>query len=116
MKTKPVNRSPYKEWLLMAGITLITLAISITAIKVFLPQLLGGPADLELVQVDEKVVPFYKSVFRQDPNEFQVKDPLTRIRNRPLFPQILRHNVGPHDLLGFSALQNNFLFFFKEIF
>jgi lysophospholipase L1-like esterase len=59
------------------------------------------PIDLQLVQVDEKVPPFFEGVFRSADfatEEMILRDPYL-MRARPLFPD--RIQLGPHDLLGF---------------
>ena len=79
-----------------------TVIIALGLIRWLAPDLLGGPTDLQLVQLDEKVPAFYKGVFREEHfsyGDFQLKDPLTRVRNHPFFPRL--NALGPHDLLGF---------------
>jgi hypothetical protein len=91
-----------KNILLMLAVTTLTLMVALGLIRKFAPGLLGGPTDLQLVQLDEKVPAFYEGVFRKEhykAREFQLKDPLTRIRNHPLLPRMA--GLGPHDVLGF---------------
>jgi len=91
-----------KEWLLLLVSIAVTVVIALGLIRWLAPDLLGGPTDLQLVQLDEKVPAFYKGVFREEHfsyADFQLKDPLTRVRNHPLFPRV--DAVGPHDILGF---------------
>lgn len=91
-----------KEHLLLFGSTLITLILALGIVKWQMPRLLGLPLDLELVQVDDTVVPFYTGVFRWDDlqsAQFIIPDPLTRVRARPFHTETV--STGPHDLLGF---------------
>jgi hypothetical protein len=104
-----------KNILLMLAATTLTLLVALGLIRKLAPGLLGGPTDLQLVQLDEKLPAFYEGVFRQEhlrPKELQLKDPLTRIRNYPLLPRIAgpggedsllprMAGLGPHDVLGF---------------
>jgi len=81
----------------------VTLSISLLAIRSFAPQWLGLPVDLRMVQVDERIPPFYENVFRKataDHKEFLLNDPYTLVRARPLTPNYGSAS-GPHDLLGF---------------
>lgn len=98
-----------KNFLLLLVVTALTLLIAIGLIRTLAPALLGGPADLRLVQLDEKQPAFFKGVFREGParktditttKNALVKDPLTRLRGRPMLPPMLAA-LGPHDLLGF---------------
>lgn len=91
-----------KEWLLSLISIAATVVVALGLIRWLAPGLLGGPTDLQLVQLDEKVPAFYKGVFREEHfsyGEFQLKDPLTRVRNQPFFPRVTA--LGPHDILGF---------------
>jgi lysophospholipase L1-like esterase len=91
-----------KEWLLLFISIAATVVIALGLIRWLAPDLLGGPTDLQLVQLDEKVPAFYRGVFRKEHfsyKDFQLKDPLTRVRNHPLFPRV--DALGPHDILGF---------------
>lgn len=91
-----------KNLLLMLGATALTLLVALGLIRHFAPGLLGGPADMQLVQLDETLPAFYAGVFREEhyqSGEFQFRDPLTRIRNHPLLPRV--GGLGPHDVLGF---------------
>ena len=94
-----------KEWLLLIGSVTVTLLVALGLIRWFAPTLLGIPADLQMVQVSEEVSPFYQGVFRREDyrsQEFMLKDPVTRVRPRPLHPDL--GGLGPHDLLGFRNL------------
>lgn len=91
-----------KEWLLLLASSLATVVVALGAVSWLAPHLLGLPTDLELVQVDERIPPFFDGVFRDGDlatGEFILKDPVTRVRARPLFPE--NEVMGPHDLLGF---------------
>src|SRR5210317_1243898 len=55
-----------KEWLLTLAVTLITIVITVTSLRYYAPQLLGIPADLQLVQVSKEVVPFFDGIFREE--------------------------------------------------
>lgn len=86
----------------MLGVTVLTLLVAVGLIRLVAPGLLGGPADLQLVQVDERLPPFFQGVFREEhagSEAFLLKDPLTRVRARPFYPPGLA--IGPHDVLGF---------------
>jgi len=92
-----------KEWLMMMVVAGVTLSISLVAIRSFAPQWLRLPVDLRMVQVDERIPPFYENVFRKataDDKGFLLNDPYTLVRARPLSPN-LGEASGPHDLLGF---------------
>ena len=87
---------------LMLGVTALTLVVALGLIRTLAPGLLGGPTDLQLVQLDERVPPFFAGVFREEhtsSREFLLKDPLTRVRARPFLQSI--PGAGPHDVLGF---------------
>lgn len=91
-----------KEWLLLAGSVMLTLLASLGILSWLAPGLLGMAPDLQLVQIDKKVPPFYEGALRREDyqtNKFLLQDPITRIRARPLLP--LRIDGGPHDILGF---------------
>ncbi len=91
-----------KNVLLLLGVTVLTLLVALGLIRQLAPGLLGGPTDLQLVQLDDRVPAFYKGVFREEhasSREFLLKDPLTRVRARPFLQSI--PGAGPHDVLGF---------------
>ena len=93
-----------KELALLAVSSLATLLAALGLIRWLAPGLLGGPRDLELVQLDERVPPFYEGVFRA--GDFQttdllLKDPRTVNRPRPFHSELPWLGVGPHDVLGF---------------
>jgi len=91
-----------KNILLASSSILVTLFLSLLVIRWLAPGLLGLPVDLQLVQVDKKVPPFYEGVFRKQDlveRRFIVQDPFTKVRARPFFPDATY--VGPNDLLGF---------------
>lgn len=91
-----------KEWVLTVGIAVATVTVSLVLIRLLAPTLLGIPADLQVVQLSERVPAFFENVFR-DANyrsgKFALNDPIVRVRGRPLFPQ--HDGFGPHDILGF---------------
>lgn len=91
-----------QNWLLLIASIAITLGISLGIIRWLAPQLLGISPDLQLVQIDKKVPPFFQNMFRPEDFESQdllIQDPITRVRAVPLFPDI--GSYGPNDLLGF---------------
>lgn len=91
-----------KEWLLALGVITVTLVSSVVFIRWLAPELLGGPTDLQLIQLDEKVPAYYRGVFQEEHfgnGGFLLKDPLTGVRARPFFPAF--KNLGPNDILGF---------------
>lgn len=90
------------EWSLLATTVLVTLAVALLVLRWLAPGLLGLPMELQIVQVDERVVPFFDNVFRgEDRNndEFILKDPHTVVRGHPFYTK--SDKVGPTDLLGF---------------
>lgn len=96
-----------KEWFLLFGVVTVTLVSAIGLVRWFAPRLLGVPADLQMVRVSKEVPPFYENVFRREDyqsREFQLKDPYTNVRAKPLLfdPS---GSLGPHDILGFRNLQ-----------
>ena len=93
-----------KEWLLLSISVLVTLIAALGIIRWMAPGLLGVPVDLQLVQVDEKLPPFYEGAFRREQGkegELMLKDPLTRVRARPFLQDMQPVAYGPHDMLGF---------------
>jgi hypothetical protein len=91
-----------KEWVLLIGAVAITLVVAIGLIRWFAPQLLGIRADMQVVRVNEAIVPFYENVFRKEDyrsQEFILKDPYTRVRAKPLVNDF--EAIGPNDILGF---------------
>jgi hypothetical protein len=91
-----------KEVLLIVISSAITILTALWLIKWIAPQLLGGSSDMQIVQVDKKVPPFYEGVFRRQDitsEEFILQDPYTRVRAKPLFPNV--GIAGPNDILGF---------------
>lgn len=100
-----MNNFSRNELLLLVGSVLLTLALAVGLLRWFAPGLLGVPVDLQVVQVSEKIPPFYDNIFRREDyrsREFLLKDPYTRVRAKPLIPVIPENlALGPHDLLGF---------------
>jgi lysophospholipase L1-like esterase len=91
-----------KEWFVLSGVTLVTLAIALLLLRWLAPQLIGLPVDLRLVGVSDKLPPFYDGVFRAadyQTSEFILNDPITISRARPRVPEAA--TLGPHDILGF---------------
>lgn len=91
-----------RDWLLVPAVIVISVMLALGLLRWLAPGLLGAPADLQLVQLGERVPAFYRGVFQDEHfggGEYLLKDPLTRIRARPLFPRF--KNLGPNDILGF---------------
>ena len=91
-----------KDWLLLIASVAITLGIALGIIRWLAPDLLGISPDLQLVKIDKKVPPFFENVFRAEDfnsQDYLIKDPITRVRAMPLYPDI--GGLGPNDLLGF---------------
>ena len=90
-----------KEWLLAFSTVLVTLLVALGIVRWMAPQLLGIPADLQLVRVSTEVPPFFEGVFREedyDSRNFIIPDPYLK-RAKPLYPE--GRGIGPHDILGF---------------
>jgi lysophospholipase L1-like esterase len=99
-----------REWLLAAGSVLITVVTAVALLRWLAPQLLGIPADLQLVQASETVPPFFENIFREQDfsgDGLLLHDPYTNTRFRPLLPA--DGTSGPHDILGFrnSGIPNH---------
>jgi hypothetical protein len=91
-----------REYILLFLTVVVSVFAGLGAIKWLAPQLLGLPADLQLVQVDEKRPAFFGGVFHSpdwNSNKIILQDPYTRVRARPFYPDI--GGYGPNDLLGF---------------
>jgi hypothetical protein len=91
-----------KEYLLLFLSVVISLVAALGLIKWLAPQLLGLPADLQLVQVPDERPPFYENIFHSpgwNSDKIILKDPFTRVRARPFYQDI--EIYGPNDLLGF---------------
>lgn len=91
-----------RDWLLVAGSVLATTAGALLLVRWLAPQLLGVPADLQMVQTSKSVPPFFENVFREEDYSTEkliLHDPLTNIRFRPLLAE--ESGQGPHDILGF---------------
>lgn len=92
----------YKEILLLLLSVIITLSVALVIIRYFAPTLLGLPDDMVLVQSSEEIPPFYENVIRNtdlQSKEYLLKDPITRVRAKPFFPDM--GGIGPNDMLGF---------------
>jgi lysophospholipase L1-like esterase len=99
-----------KEWLLTVASVTLTLIVTLGLIRWFAPQLLGGSPDLQLVQIDKKVPPFFDNVFRAEDYhsaDYLIKDPIVGVRAVPLYPDT--NGMGPNDLMGFrnSSIPNS---------
>ena len=93
-----------KEWSLLLVSVIATLVLATGVIRWLAPGLLGIARDLQLVQIDDRKPPFYQGVFDNSdtpPGEFLIRDPVTRIRARPLFRRARGGGQGPNDILGF---------------
>ena len=101
-----------KKILFSVGVTVVTLALGLLAIGLLAPQLLNlgaaVPADIRLVQVDEKVPPFFEHIFNYEDVDssapyhgyrLYLRDPRLIHRPMPLLPTV--GYKGPHDVLGF---------------
>lgn len=90
-----------KDWLLLLASVAISLIVALGIIRWIAPELLGISKDLQLVQVDKEVPPFYENIFRTEDfkNEYLINDPITGVRAVPFFPNNIA--MGPNDLLGF---------------
>lgn len=94
----------FKNIILLLVTTILTLLLALGAIRLIAPELLGvkNPIDLQVVQVDKKVPPFYENIFREQDmlsQTFIIQDPITKTRFLPFFP--INDLIGPHDILGF---------------
>lgn len=90
-----------KEWLLASSTVLVTLFVALRLVRWLAPNLLGIPADLQLVRVSTEVRPFFEGVFREEDygsGNFIIPDPYVK-RAKPLYPE--GPGIGPHDILGF---------------
>ncbi|GAB4337915.1 MAG: hypothetical protein Kow0089_09510 [Desulfobulbaceae bacterium] len=93
-----------KEWLLFLASGTLTIGVALLLIRWLAPGLLGVPVDLQMVQVEKKVPPFFDNVFRQEDWEsdrFILQDPVSKIRAHPLI--VDTGDMGPHDILGFRS-------------
>ncbi len=90
------------EWVLASVAIILTTAISLLLVRWLAPQLLGVPVDLQLVQTNKSLPPFYAGVFREADalaGGMLLNDPHTNTRFTPLLPA--DSGTGPHDVLGF---------------
>lgn len=101
-----------REWLLLFGSVVLTLAVALGVIRVVAPELLGVrvPIDRQVVRLDAALAPFYDGVFDTGPHVpgteqgDLINDPLTGHRRRALVPEnslALAERNAPFDLLGF---------------
>ena len=56
-----------REWLVSLLVTLVTVVLVLGTVRLFAPQLLGGPKDLGLVKLDRSLPSFYGTVFGATP-------------------------------------------------
>ncbi|NOZ88104.1 MAG: SGNH/GDSL hydrolase family protein [Deltaproteobacteria bacterium] len=98
----PKGRFTLKESVLVVTSFILAAAAALGLLRWLAPQLLGIPVDLQLVQTDERLPPYYEGVFRESDwrnFSFTLKDPRTKTRMHPLFPDM--GLAGPNDLIGF---------------
>jgi lysophospholipase L1-like esterase len=94
-----------RKWLLPIVSSSIAVLLGIGLLRLLAPGLLGAPAPIEIVQVEEKVVPFYENVFREERCHNRtgevsfVKVPYLYQRMCPFADDLGK--LGPTDLLGF---------------
>lgn len=92
-----------REGLLLLVSVAASLGVGLGLVRWLAPGLVGGgPADLRIVQVEDRVVPFFENVFRDqeaEDGEYVLNDPYSIVRLRPFFPP--GRVRGPTDLLGF---------------
>ncbi|MGI0118865.1 hypothetical protein [Zooshikella sp. RANM57] len=91
-----------KEYTAIGLITLLLLAVALLILRYLAPGLLGKGTDLQLVQIDKKVPPFFDNIFREEDIksvDFLIQDPVFKVRAKPLLPDM--SGMGPHDILGF---------------
>lgn len=92
-------RTPVKK---NAALLLVNLVVTVAAafaiVRWVAPAAVQRPLDLQVVQLDEKMPPFYEAVFANDRRV--MNDPLTVTRMRRFVPENVEFS-GPFDLLGF---------------
>jgi lysophospholipase L1-like esterase len=76
----------------------VTVLAALAIVRWVAPAATDRPLDLQVVQLDEKVPPFYESVFADDGRVRN--DPLTMTRMTRLVPENAQVG-GPFDILGF---------------
>jgi len=94
--------STRKEYLLVILSAVLAAVAVLGIVRWLAPGLLGVPSDLQLVELDRKVPPFFENIFRREDlksPDFIIKDPLTRVRAKPFYPDT--QSMGPNDMLGF---------------
>ncbi|MDH5526380.1 MAG: GDSL-type esterase/lipase family protein [Nitrospirota bacterium] len=95
-----------REWILTLVSVGLTLVVALGLIRWLAPGLLGmsTPVDLQVVQLDDQLPPFYESMLGPDvlspdtPPDRQ--DPLVGMRHQAMVPPNYQDNA-PFDLLGF---------------
>jgi lysophospholipase L1-like esterase len=97
-----------REWLLLAGTAVLTLAAALGLLRWLAPGLLGIRPQLEVVQVSREVAPFFETVLpvaQLRSTDFHIDDPYTGTRHHPQIPEVNLATKGvdwgPEDLLGF---------------
>lgn len=92
------------SWIVAATSTAISLTVAVgifVGIQAYRAQN-NVPTDLKIVALSKAVPPFYSNIFRSQEiasTDFLINDPITLIRPKPFFPELL--GLGPHDVLGF---------------
>ena len=87
-----------KNLLLLLLNLAVTVAAAFAIVRWVAPPEVARPLDLQVVQLDEKLPPFYESVFGDGGRV--VNDPLTVTRMRRFVPENVEFS-GPFDALGF---------------
>ena len=90
-----------KVWIGIVIASVIAALAVLGITRLLAPQLLGLPLDLQMVQVSDKVVPFFDVALNEEEIRGKIKyikDPYFKHRRRPL---TWEGKAGPIDLLGF---------------
>lgn len=99
MPLVPAPDAPVKKNILLLLVNLVvTVAAAFAIVRWAVPPPVERPLDLQVVQLDEKLPPFYESVFADDGRV--MNDPLTVTRMRRFVPENVEIS-GPFDVLGF---------------
>jgi len=106
MDHQPITNVHYGD--LLKGLMTVTLAAlaAVLVVQFIFPYIRERPRDLEIVQIDEKIAPFFDTVLSSEDlasRHGKLHDPVTIIRGKQLLPEVIgRFNrFGPHDVLGF---------------
>ena len=90
-----------REWVLLGGTVVVTLALALGVIRWLAPSLLGVAVDRQVVQMSDEVPPFYDGVFRADDMATpMIQDPYVGQRHMVLVQENSTFKA-PFDLLGF---------------